>query len=111
MSARKRAARTSSSKPVLRTDVPALVAFLSGYLHQDLLEEHASPEAALRAFMVAATPAERERLAADWHTFHTRTAAWPLPAVRRALTDLGSAWVPPTRSRLEALFAKIARLD
>jgi CdiI immunity protein len=111
MSPRKRTPRASSGKPVLRTDVPALVAFLSGYLHQDLLEEHASPEAALHAFMAVASPAERERLAADWHTFYTRTAAWPLTAVRRALADLGSAWVPPTRSRLEALFATIPRLD
>jgi hypothetical protein len=111
MSGRKRSARPSSGRAVSRTEVPALAAFLSGYLHQDLLAEHASPEAALHAFMEAATRAERDQLAVDWHTFHTTTAAWPLTAVRRALTDLGSAWVPPTRSRLEALFARIARLD
>jgi hypothetical protein len=111
MTTRKRSARAPSGRPVLRTDVPALVAFLFGYLHQDLLQEHASPEAALRAFMAAASLEERERLIADWRTFHSRTSGWPLAALRRALIDLGSAWVPPTRARLEALFAAITRLD
>jgi hypothetical protein len=111
MSMRKRPANKSSLRPVLRSEVPALVAFLAGYLHQDLLEEHASPDGALRAFMEVATAEERQRLAGDWHIFHSRTATWPLAAVRHALSDLGSAWVPPTRSRLEALFAKITRPD
>ena len=45
-------------------DYPALTQLLGGYYHQDWREDHASPEAALRAF-VADTSAETVAAAAD----------------------------------------------
>jgi hypothetical protein len=89
---------------------PALASFGRGYLHQDFLEEHGSPEAALEAFLADASPAEARRLAREWQDFAQRVRGRPPAVVRRLLaTELGTAWSPRSAARVVALFSRLDR--
>ncbi len=87
---------------------PALASFGRGYLHQDFLEEHGSPEAALEAFLADATPGEARRLAREWQDFALRLRGRPPAVVRRLLAaELGTAWSPRSGARVVALFSRL----
>ena len=83
---------------------PVLRAFFGGYLHQDFVVEHGSPEAAARAFRGDAGDEDARNLTGEWQRFNEETRGWSLRALRRALTDLGAAWAPASRDELAALF-------
>jgi len=87
---------------------PALRAFCRGYLHEDFLEEHGSPEGAMRAFLAVASPVERKRLAREWRAFSGQARRAALPALRRSVSDeLGAAWSPKSRAEMEAVFGLV----
>ena len=91
--------------PLDQAQLPHLAAFLSGYLHEDFLLDHDTPEQALAEFLAASTLAERRRLARDWRMFKASMEDRPWPAVRHALAGVGGAWRPPSRAALDRLFS------
>jgi hypothetical protein len=89
---------------------PALRAFARGYLHEDFEAEHGAPQAALDAFLAAATAAERRALAREAVRLDRRVAGWPVARVRELLRDdLGCAWWPARTSEVRGLLARAAR--
>lgn len=94
-------ARALSS--IRRDDVPMLAAFLRGYLHEDLADEHGTPSRAFDAFWADASSVERQRFLKDWARFMRASGGVRWPAVRAALGGLGASWTPPTRQAFTAL--------
>ena len=82
---------------------PELQRVFAGYLHEDVLVEHGSPEAALRAFRADAAPAEERRFRREVQRFLTQTKTLDFDAVRALLRELGSRWMPPSREALIAV--------
>ena len=86
---------------------PELRRVFSGYLHEDFLQDAGTPEAALRAFVADADPAERRRFQREAARFLAQTATLDFEDVRRLLVELGSRWNPPTRDALVKLLSGI----
>lgn len=86
---------------------PELHRAFAAYLHEDLLKEHGTPAAALRAFLEDATPAERTRFVKESKQFLARTAALDFSEVLALLARLGCRWTPPSREALAALLADV----
>lgn len=82
---------------------PELQRVFAGYLHEDVLVEHGSPEAALRAFRADAAPAEARRFRREVKRFLAQTSALDIDTVRALLHELGSRWIPPSREALIAV--------
>jgi hypothetical protein len=82
---------------------PALRQAFAGYLHEDFIEEHGNPAAALDAFRADASPAEASRFRDESARFLEETAALDFAAVRELLSRLGCRWVPPSRDALVVL--------
>ena len=82
---------------------PELQRVFAGYLHEDVLVEHGSPEAALRAFRADASPAEERRFRREVKRFLAQTSTLDFDAVRALLHELGSRWTPPSREALVAV--------
>ena len=93
--------------PARKPQLPHLAAFLSGYLHEDFLLDHDTPEQALAEFLAVSTPAERRALAKDWRLFRASVESLPWPAVRQGLAAVGGAWRPPSRAALDRLFSML----
>jgi hypothetical protein len=87
---------------------PELRRVFGGYLHEDVLAEHGSAEAALRAFRADASPAELRRFRKDITRFLAQTASLDLDELRRVLYGLSCRWVPPSREALIALLTDAA---
>jgi hypothetical protein len=88
---------------------PQLESFFSGYLHEDYVADHGSPEGALRAWRLDATPKESQQL--DDEACQLLQAADALPFEQVAAfirRDLGSAWKPSDLARLKQLFGPVA---
>ena len=85
------------------SDFPELERVFAGYLHEDVLVEHGSAEAALRAFRADAAPAEERRFRREVKRFLTQTSTLDFDAVRLLLHKLGSRWTPPSRVALVAV--------
>jgi hypothetical protein len=90
---------------------PGLRRTFGGYLHEDVLAEHGSAEAALRAFRADASPAEMRRFRKDITRFLAQTATLDLDELRRVLHQLGCRWIPPSREALIALLTDAANDD
>ena len=84
---------------------PELRRVLTGYLHEDLVAEHGTPEEALRAFHSEAAPAERRRFKKEAARFLERTRTLDFDRVRDLLNQLGCRWMPPSREALVALLS------
>jgi len=91
-----------------RAAFPELQRFFSGYLHEDFVEEHGTPEGALRAFVAEASDAERKRLReeagrlleiAEWEDFDE---------LRARLAALGAKWAPRSRAALLKFLSALA---
>ncbi|MEO5894501.1 MAG: contact-dependent growth inhibition system immunity protein [Vicinamibacterales bacterium] len=89
-------------------ELPALAAFLAGYLHEDFVAEHDTPEGAIRAFSRDATAGERRQLATDLERYLALSAGWSWRDVRRGWTGLGGAWAPRSRHALSVFAAAVA---
>ena len=79
---------------------PELQRFFAGYLHEDVLVEHGSPKAALRAFRADAAPADERRFRREVKRFLTQTSTLDFDKVRALVHQLGSRWTPPSREAL-----------
>ena len=90
---------------------PELRRVFGGYLHEDVLAEHGSAEAALDAFRADASPAELRRFGKDITRFLAQTATLDLDELRRVLSQLGCRWVPPSREALITLLTDAANDD
>lgn len=105
--------RRSGSRKTLRSlkadDFPALRDFLDGYLHEDFVQEHGTPEAAVRAFIADASADEQNQLRNDAQRFAAAIHDWPWSDARLALRRLGGSWTPGSRAALEAWLALVAR--
>src|SRR5262245_23428860 len=104
--------RRSGSRKTARSlkadDFPALRDFLDGYLHEDFVQEHGTPEAAVRAFLADASADEKAQLRNDAQRFAAAIKEWPWADARLALRRLGGAWAPGSRAALETWLALIA---
>lgn len=87
---------------------PELRRVFSGYLHEDLLAESGTADAALRTFWADAAPDERRRFQREATRFIALTAALDLDDLRDAVHLLGSRWIPPSREALVALLSSVS---
>ena len=69
-------------KALKASDFPELQRVFAGYLHEDFLEEHGTPSAALRAFHEDANASERQRFSREARRFLDRTATLDFSDVR-----------------------------
>lgn len=88
---------------------PALLEFLPAYLHQDFAEEYDSMGDALKAFLSEASADEIRDVKEEWDQLRKRFAGRPLPEIRRALEQLGSAWSPENEEQLKSIDEILAR--
>ena len=95
MSAAKKRASTADA-------FPALAQFLSGYLHEDFMLDHKTPEGARDAFLKDANARERAAVQKDLDRFlaTSETLAWT--NVRADFGALGGAWTPKSKAALAA---------
>jgi hypothetical protein len=84
------------------SDFPELRKVLTGYLHEDFLQDHATAAAALKTFASDASERERERFQDEARRFLDATASLDFVVVRALLSRLGARWIPPTREALAA---------
>ena len=81
-----------------RARFPELQRFFEGYLHEDFVQEHGTPEGALRAFEADASDAERRRLRDDARRMLAIVENDDLDDVRALLARLGARWWPRSRA-------------
>ena len=89
-------------------DYPQLRQFFKGYLHEDFVQEHRSPEGALRAFEADASAVELRRFRAEAKRLLARVESEELDEIRELLSTLGAAWAPRSRAAVVRLFAAAA---
>ena len=79
---------------------PALTQFLSGYLHQDFVLDHKTPEGARDAFLNDANARERAAVADEFERFLATAETLSWTAARTGFSALGGAWTPKSRAAL-----------
>ena len=89
-------------------DYPHLRQFFEGYLHEDFVQEHRSPQGALRAFEADASAAERRRFRAEAKRLLARVESEELDGIRELLARLGSRWAPRSRAEVAKFLATAA---
>ena len=94
-------------KPLRASNFPELHRVFAGYLHEDFVQEHGTPEAALASFLTDANEAERRRFMAEARRFLEATASLEFDEVRTLIERLGSRWVPTSRDELVTWFDKM----
>ncbi|HEY3380714.1 MAG TPA: contact-dependent growth inhibition system immunity protein [Vicinamibacterales bacterium] len=101
----------SGPAPELRAAAyPTLESFFSGYLHEDFVSEHGTPEGALRMWRMDANAKEKSRLGAEAAAFLSVASQLPFETVAGFVRrELGSAWRPSSLKRLEDLFTPSPR--
>ena len=85
---------------------PELQRVFAGYLHEDLLVEAGTPEAALRAYRADAAEADVQRFRKEVNRFLEQTSSLEFEQVRAFVLQLGSRWIPPSREALVALLTR-----
>ena len=96
-------------KPPDVSDFPELQRVFSGYLHEDVIAVHATPAAALQAFIADANPAERRRFVREVKRFIDRTTELDDGAMSAFVARLGSRWAPPSREALIAVLSGVIK--
>ena len=91
-------------------DFPELERVFSGYLHEDLVAEYGSPEAALRAFHDDASPAEWRRFRREARRLAALALLHDFDHIRAMVRRLGSRWTPPSLEALISLLKEAADL-
>ena len=79
---------------------PALTQFLSGYLHEDFVLDHKTPDGARDAFLKDANARERAAVAHEFERFLATAQTLSWTDVRKGFTSLGGAWTPKSRAAL-----------
>lgn len=87
---------------------PELQRVFGGYLHEDVMAESGTPDAALRAFRADAAPADLRRFRTEATRFLARTASLDLEELRHLVHQLGCRWIPPSRDALITLLTDAA---
>jgi hypothetical protein len=105
MSARK--APPAAVAPALSpTAYPQLESFFSRYVHEDFLVDYGSPEGALRAWRLEASPKESQQFDREAERLLDAASKMPFDTIAAFVRrGLGSAWRPSDRARLQKLFA------
>jgi hypothetical protein len=101
--------KAKDAKPFDPADYPALRDFFPAYLHQDFTEEYGSPADAVKGFLGDATGDEILQAKEEWSALRRALRGRPLLEIQRALTKLGSAWLPENERQLgewDELFRK-----
>ena len=83
-----------------RDQFPALMQFLSGYLHEDFVLDHKTPEGARDAFLKDANARERAAVADEFERFLATAQTLSWANVRSGFSALGGAWTPKSRAAL-----------
>jgi contact-dependent growth inhibition (CDI) system CdiI-like immunity protein len=90
------------------SDLVALRAFVSGYLHQDFVAEHKTPATALDAYCREASRKEILELESDLDRFMDKTSTMGFGDVRELFVrELHSGWAPPNRAALAHLLRMV----
>jgi hypothetical protein len=95
----------AGGKPTLSASrYPTLESFFSGYLHEDFVVDHGSPQGALRAFETDASQEERRAFDREASALLDATATLPFETVADFVRrGLGAAWRPANVRELEHL--------
>jgi CdiI immunity protein len=89
-------------------DLPALTAFVRGYLHEDVLAEHGSALDAATAFAGDASRDERRQLIDELERVARALDGRSTTDVTRFFAhDLRSAWTPATIDDVRSLIARL----
>ncbi len=86
---------------------PHLAAFFAGYLHQDFVLDHQTPQGAVKAFLDDAGPADLAALRKEWQAFRATLEGLSLKQVRDLVSALGGAWRPASRTALLSLLDEL----
>jgi len=89
-------------------DYPQLRQFFEGYLHEDFVQEHATPAGAVRAYEADASAAELRRLRAEAKRLLTRVESADIGDIRELLGSLGSKWRPRSKAAAVKLLGAAA---
>lgn len=89
------------------SEFPELERVFSGYLHEDFAARYGTPEAALRAFREDASPAEWRRFQREAKRLVKLADDRDFDHVCHVLQQLGSRWVPPSRTALVAVLTAV----
>lgn len=81
---------------------PALAQFLAGYLHEDFVLDHKTPEGARDAFLRDANARERAAVRKELAQFLAEADQRVWSEVRNGFSELGGAWAPKSRAALAA---------
>ena len=93
-------------------DLPALAAFVRGYLHEDVIAEYGSAPDAATAFAHDASPEERRLLADDLDRLAHAFQGQPVGRLSRYFTEeLRASWTPSTVADLRLLIARLESPD
>jgi hypothetical protein len=96
-------------KRVKASDFPRLRRVFTGYLHEDFLEEHGSPAAALRAFVEDASPPERARFGRELQRMVEIVQDLDFADALMLLERLGSRWRPESREELDDVLSALVQ--
>lgn len=82
-------------------DYSELRRFFEGYMHEDFVHEHGTPEGALRAYEADASEPERRRLRSDATKMLAAVESGSLSDARTLLATLGAKWTPRSLAALK----------
>ena len=94
---------THRKKRFDRADYPALREFFPAYLHQDFAEEYSSAADAVQGFLADASAEEILQVKGEWQALRQAFRQRPLREIRKAITNLGGAWVPEDQGHLKEI--------
>jgi len=98
---------TGRDRPAPRLDAAhrdALIAFVRGYLHEDVLAEYGSAEGAAHAFAQDASEAERRLVAEALEHVGSRVQSEPAQQIGGVFRDeFRSAWMPSSGAEVLTL--------
>jgi hypothetical protein len=96
---------TSGKDSLAVEQFPALAQFVTGYLHEDFVQEHGTVLDARRAFLADADAAERAAFVGELQRFRSAADRLAWRDLRAAFAAFGGAWRPVSRAALDALLA------
>jgi hypothetical protein len=89
-------------------DLPLLVGFFRGHLHEDFEAELVSPEGAARDWLRTLTEEERSAAAREATCLAAALAGVGISGIRSSLGTLGAAWWPEKRGEVVSLLDLLA---
>jgi hypothetical protein len=95
------ARKAHDARPFDPGDYPALRDFFPAYLHQDFAEEYGSATNAVKGFLADASGDEILQVKEEWSALRSALQNQPFQEMQRAVTGLGSAWLPENESQLK----------